>query len=352
MVIPAGTNPDAMVMEKTQRMRTFRKTGTTKKTKNMYPNRDIPTPEPVPGRAHIDIQTSPYKEILTDKPPENEQGIATEFYLDRPPVPLFQPLMPSKDCCKSTQIYEGDHELFDFNAEVEPMLNVLCSKTLEQARMEVLEETELEIIKSQQKEYDEIVNAELIMAQRYEAVEQRHQQEIMRRAVQDRARKEEKRQAHMKLNARHVSKNFIAGLREEALAELSGMGVLVAPKKRNMQEQVLPWLLNKIVDFLREDEAAVKGSSGIIDLGLGDATSTHAATVAAKYAAIKKAEEDKIEAAKQKEIFRQNRRLAREIRAKDQELEKFKDLVQKNIVFKGEVIDVLKNNITEIHGFL
>jgi len=56
--------------------------------------------------------------------------------------------MPADDCCKSTQIYEGDHELFDFNAEVEPMLNVLCSKTLEQARMEVLEETELEIIKA------------------------------------------------------------------------------------------------------------------------------------------------------------------------------------------------------------
>ena len=62
--------------------------------------------------------------------------------------------MPSKDCCKSTQIYEGDDELFDFNEEVEPMLNVLCSKTLEQARMEVLEETELEIMKSQQKEYE------------------------------------------------------------------------------------------------------------------------------------------------------------------------------------------------------
>ena len=56
--------------------------------------------------------------------------------------------MPAKENCKSTQIYEGDYELFDFNAEVEPMLNVLISKTLEQARMEVLEETELEIIKS------------------------------------------------------------------------------------------------------------------------------------------------------------------------------------------------------------
>jgi len=51
------------------------------------------------------------------------------------------------------------------------MLNVLCSKTLEQARMEVLEETELEIMKSQQKEYEEIVNAEIIMAQRFEAAE-------------------------------------------------------------------------------------------------------------------------------------------------------------------------------------
>ena len=54
--------------------------------------------------------------------------------------------MPDKENCKATQIYDGDAELFDFNAEVEPMLNVLCLKTLEQARMEVLEENELRIM--------------------------------------------------------------------------------------------------------------------------------------------------------------------------------------------------------------
>jgi len=43
--------------------------------------------------------------------------------------------------------------LFDFDKEVEPMLNVLCEKVLEQARMEVLEENELAIIKKQSKEY-------------------------------------------------------------------------------------------------------------------------------------------------------------------------------------------------------
>ena len=71
--------------------------------------------------------------MLSDKPEEAEVGVATEFYLDRPPVPLFQPRMPLKENCKSTQIYDGDYELFDFEKEVEPMLNVLIEKTLEQA---------------------------------------------------------------------------------------------------------------------------------------------------------------------------------------------------------------------------
>jgi len=76
-----------------------------KKPKAIYPNRDIATPPPLPGRVNAEVETSPHKEILTDKPPQREQGIATEFYLDRPPVPLFQPKMPTKENCKSTQIY-------------------------------------------------------------------------------------------------------------------------------------------------------------------------------------------------------------------------------------------------------
>ncbi len=169
----------------------------------------------------MDIQTSPYKEILTDHPPKREQGIATEFYLDRPPVPLFQPKMPTKENCKATQIFEGDPELFNFDEEVEPMLNVMVTKTLEQARMEVLEETELEIMKAQQKEYEEIVNAGRVTAQRYEAAEQRHKEEVKRRRVQDRARKAEKRAAHQKLNARFEAKKYLFGLREKAYSELT-----------------------------------------------------------------------------------------------------------------------------------
>jgi hypothetical protein len=54
------------------------------------------------GRKHTDIQTDEYREMLRDKPEENEIGVATEFYLDRPPVPLFTPKMPAKENCKGT----------------------------------------------------------------------------------------------------------------------------------------------------------------------------------------------------------------------------------------------------------
>lgn len=57
--------------------------------------------------------------------------------------------MPAKENCKGTQIFDEDPDLFDFDMEIEPMLNVLVGKTLEQARMMVLEEEELRIMKSQ-----------------------------------------------------------------------------------------------------------------------------------------------------------------------------------------------------------
>lgn len=65
MVIPAGTNPDAMSMEKSmpKKRSTLRKPAAlNSKRRNIYPNRDIPSPEPVPGRRHMDIQTVEYKE--------------------------------------------------------------------------------------------------------------------------------------------------------------------------------------------------------------------------------------------------------------------------------------------------
>ena len=63
MVIPAGTNPDAMITDqrqqedkksKSMKKRSFGGSQTPRRVES-YPNRDIPTPEPVPGRFHMEI---------------------------------------------------------------------------------------------------------------------------------------------------------------------------------------------------------------------------------------------------------------------------------------------------------
>ncbi len=68
----------------------------------------------------------------------------TDAFINRAPSPLYIPRKSGLDV--ATQIYDG--ELFDFNMEVSPILDVIVGKTLEQALMEVNEESELAIIRA------------------------------------------------------------------------------------------------------------------------------------------------------------------------------------------------------------
>ena len=139
------------------------------------------TPDAVEGRKHIDVQTENYLEELTDAVRVNEADTQTDAFLDRPPTPLFVPQKIGVDV--ETQIFEGD--LFDFDLEVEPILEVITGKTLEQALMEVLEEEELANLRHHQDEFDRIRNAELAETQRMEAAEKRRYEEKSRRLQQE-----------------------------------------------------------------------------------------------------------------------------------------------------------------------
>ena len=68
-------------------------------------------------------------------------------------------------------------QLFDFNVEVLPVLEVLVGKTMEQALLEVMEEEELSNLREQQRAHEELRNAELMEQQRLEEQERRHRKE-------------------------------------------------------------------------------------------------------------------------------------------------------------------------------
>merc|ERR1719203_2531224 len=178
------------------------------------------TPEPVPGRKHMDIQTDSYLEELTDRTVEFEAETQTDFLLDRPPSPLFMPAKIGVDI--ETQIEDG--ELFDFDVECEPVLEVLVGKTLEQSMMEVLEEEELESLRRHQEDFEKRRNAELSEVQRMEAAEKRRHDEMERRMQQQAAQREQDLSIMRKVVSRSIAAAHLGSLKDRCLGHLLDAG--------------------------------------------------------------------------------------------------------------------------------
>ncbi|CAK0844624.1 unnamed protein product [Prorocentrum cordatum] len=196
------------------------------------------TPEPVMGRKHMDIQTDSYLEELTERTVEFEAETQTDFLLDRPPSPLFLPAKIGVDI--ATQIEEG--ELFDFDVEVEPILEVLVGKTLEQSVMEVLEEEELESLRRHQEDFEKRRNAELQEVQRMEAAESRRNDEMLRRKEQQAAQREQDLSKMRKVVSRSVAAAHLSSLKDRALQHLLDAGVFADPMEMAVETAFMPQL--------------------------------------------------------------------------------------------------------------
>jgi len=218
------------------------------------------TPEAVMGRKHMDIQTDSYLEELTERTVEFEAETQTDFLLDRPPSPLFMPAKVGVDI--ETQIEEG--ELFDFDREVEPVLEVLVGKTLEQSMMEVLEEEELDSIRRHQEEFEQLRNAELLEVQRMEAAEKRRADELERRMQQQRAQKEQDMSVMRKVMSRNLAFDYLGGLKEKAMKQLLDAGVFQDTIQVAVDGIFLPGLMSDVsaeLEANRRNQALVQESA-------------------------------------------------------------------------------------------
>lgn len=203
------------------------------------------SPEPVPGRSHMYSQTDEYLEELVDRAPEKEATTQTDALMDRPPSPLFMPAKIGVD--KYTQIEPGD--LFNFNVEVEPILEVLVGKTLEQAMDEVLEEEELSMIRKHKAAFEQQRNIELAEVQRLEAEERRKAAEKDRRVKQESKRVRQEEEVMEKVAARGFAKSYLADLHSAVFDKLVGTGHFFDPVEREVDDLFMPWLHTETVSF-------------------------------------------------------------------------------------------------------
>lgn len=237
-----------------------------------------PTPEAVQGRHHIDVQTDAYLEEVSDKVPEHEVETQTDEFLDRPASPLFVPIKTGVD--KETQILEGD--LFDFELEVEPILDVLVGKTLEQSMMEVMEEEELAELRAHQEEFVQLRNAELAETQRMEEAERRKFEEKERRLKQERERLEREQVLKEKVAAAAFAKNYMSGIESSVLDRLSKMAYFCDPVEREVETDFMPWLGNLALEKLQKVEMASTLASESVAQGIAAGEQAYADMLLAK----------------------------------------------------------------------
>lgn len=204
----------------------------------------------------MDIQTDSYLEELTERTVEFEAETQTDFLLDRPPSPLFMPAKIGVDT--ETQIEEG--ELFDFDVECEPILEVLVGKTLEQSMLEVLEEEELESLRKHQEDFEARRNAELAVSQRMEAAEKRRSDEIARRLQQQTARREQELSVMRKVVSRSIASHHLSSIKERAFGHLFDAGLLVDSVQLAVENDFMQSLVKAVqsqIDRAHEDKNVI-----------------------------------------------------------------------------------------------
>jgi len=165
---------------------------------------DLPLPEP--DRPAVDLTkhlVAPEEKIQVET-----ADTQTDEFLPEEPPEAYVPQKTGIDAY--TQVEDG--ELFKFDDEVEPILDVIVCKTLEQALMEVDEEYELEAMKVFKGEF---YGRQAQMMQEWQAqVDEERARCLAKDELMRRRRQEKEREALLlrKIRAVNTAKDYYAGM--------------------------------------------------------------------------------------------------------------------------------------------
>lgn len=136
--------------------------------------------------------------------------------------------------------------------EVQPILEVLVGKTIEQALIEVLEEEELAALREQQRRFLEIRAAETAEAQRIAERERRLQKERDAKVAEYEQGMRDQKEMEERIAASVLMQGYMADLLPSVLEGLEEEGFLTDNIKRDIDESFIPWLMKEVTHELQE----------------------------------------------------------------------------------------------------
>lgn len=182
------------------------------------------------GSGQSELREEPVVECLleeiTDRPIEIDT-ISTEKvrHDDRPPSPIFVPQARGIDM--ATQVEDSD--LFDFDVEVEPILQTMVGTTLEKSLAEVIEELDLEE-ELQAREVFELVRiSERLECERVQKNDERKRAERERRQVQNVKYQSDAKETVKKSSASTFAHCYVGDVVSDVFDNLEGAGFFFDP---------------------------------------------------------------------------------------------------------------------------
>lgn len=270
-----------------------------------------------------------------------------EFFIDRPPTPMFIPNEEGVD--RSSQIEDGD--LFDYDTEVEPILEVITGKILEHARMEVLEEYEIELMRKHKRNFTQKRDAELIEVQRLQAEFTRRKQEDDRRKLQARTQRELKRIAHEKFVCRLTSKRFLSNIRFDVSQRLLDLGVFKDPADTGIHDQYMPWVVETMKNTLNKQSAVEEILENVFRQTVRELGRQHNEAVTVEYARREQIRQEEIRKRKETETRKQKRNELRAKRQAERERIALKNKIEDEILKHGVMTDgICKQVLNDTDG--
>jgi hypothetical protein len=168
----------------------------------------------------------------------------TDVFDDLPPPAPYVPLKTGVDV--ATQI-EVEDNLFKFDLEVQPILEVLVGKTLEQSLLEVQEEEELSHLKKRKEdlEKEKVLEEERITGMERAEQVKWEEKEVHRLSETDRVAREQV--LEQKVWASYMSKTLVdEPFINTVFDTLEDKGVFVDPVRRSVEEEFMPWVLHAV----------------------------------------------------------------------------------------------------------
>eukprot|EP00435_Cladocopium_sp_Y103_P064210 s365_g25.t2 len=211
---------------------------------------------PLPEHERVAVDLTKHL-VANEQPPQMEvMESQTDEFLPEPPQEQYQPQRTGIDAC--TQVEDG--ELFDFDREVEPILDVLVMKTLEQSIMEVEEEHELAAMSQFKSAWYERQRA--YPAAWREQVEEEwvrwHEKELV--LTKARAQKEKDARLRLKIQAVNIAREHLSTLVPDAKTYLKELA-FPDPDDLDIQRHFLPSLFQKV----EQEVSAMKQAQSQID---------------------------------------------------------------------------------------